>query len=130
MGSQENVSKLERGDTEGSEFTVQYAAACEVNPYWLATGEGNMIEIVAYDTLTKSVVRDMQLMKEEEKRYLVITADALVKNKKKPYSGPERREKNEMPNAERRLGEGNYQGAIDYQYDSADENESNRRKTQ
>lgn len=45
VGGQRNVSKLESGDAEGSEFTAQYARACGVDPYWLATGEGSMLFI-------------------------------------------------------------------------------------
>lgn len=44
VGGQRNVSKLETSDADGSEFTVQYAIACGVSPYWLATGAGEMIE--------------------------------------------------------------------------------------
>lgn len=40
--SQANISKLELGVASGSEFTVQIAEACGVNPHWLATGEGQM----------------------------------------------------------------------------------------
>ncbi len=47
--SQQNISKLELGEATGSEFTVQFAAACGVNPYWLATGEGEMIDGVFVD---------------------------------------------------------------------------------
>jgi len=42
VGTQENVSKLERGEAEGSEFTVQYARACGVRPEWLALEDGSM----------------------------------------------------------------------------------------
>lgn len=47
--TQQNVSKLEIGESTGSEFTVQFAEACGVNPYWLATGEGEMIDGVFVD---------------------------------------------------------------------------------
>lgn len=40
--SQANISKLEVGDATGSEFTVQFARACNVDAEWLATGEGEM----------------------------------------------------------------------------------------
>lgn len=45
VGGQRNVSKLESGDAEGSEFTAQYAMACGVDSYWLATGNGSMLSI-------------------------------------------------------------------------------------
>lgn len=44
VGTQEGVSKLERTDAEGSEFTVQYATACGVRPEWLAMEEGEMVD--------------------------------------------------------------------------------------
>lgn len=40
--SQMNISKLERGDATGSQFTAQFAHACQVSALWLATGEGEM----------------------------------------------------------------------------------------
>lgn len=41
--TQENISKLENGDATGSEFTVQFATACDVSPVWLAEEKGEMI---------------------------------------------------------------------------------------
>lgn len=38
--TQENISKLERGNASGSEFTSLFAAACGIDDIWLATGEG------------------------------------------------------------------------------------------
>lgn len=43
--TQENISKLERSDASGSEFTVQFAHACGVNAIWLATGEGSPLSV-------------------------------------------------------------------------------------
>jgi len=43
IGTQENVSKLERKEAEGSEFTVHYAIACGVRPEWLALEAGEMV---------------------------------------------------------------------------------------
>lgn len=40
--TQENISKLERGNATGSEFTTLFARACGVSHIWLATGEGQM----------------------------------------------------------------------------------------
>jgi phage repressor protein C with HTH and peptisase S24 domain len=42
--SQANISKLEISNASGSEFTAQIARACDVNPHWLATGDGEMID--------------------------------------------------------------------------------------
>jgi transcriptional regulator with XRE-family HTH domain len=41
--TQENISKLERSDATGSEFTAQFAEACGVRAMWLAEGIGEMI---------------------------------------------------------------------------------------
>ncbi|CAK0776853.1 hypothetical protein CCP4SC76_6240017 [Gammaproteobacteria bacterium] len=41
--SQENVSKLERGNASGSEHTALFARACGVDHIWLSIGEGDMI---------------------------------------------------------------------------------------
>lgn len=42
--SQVNISKLERSQATGSEFTAQFASACGVNALWLATGQGEMVD--------------------------------------------------------------------------------------
>lgn len=44
VGTQEGISKLERTNAEGSEFTVQYATACGVRPEWLAMEQGEMVD--------------------------------------------------------------------------------------
>lgn len=41
--TQENISKLERSDATGSEFTAQFAEACGVRAMWLAEEIGEMI---------------------------------------------------------------------------------------
>lgn len=41
--SQENISKLERGNATGSEYTALFASACGVNHFWLATGKEAML---------------------------------------------------------------------------------------
>lgn len=40
--TQANISKLEIGQANGSEYTVQFALVCGVDPEWLATGKGKM----------------------------------------------------------------------------------------
>lgn len=45
--TQENISKLERGDATGSEFTAQFAEACGVRAIWLAEENGVMISFEA-----------------------------------------------------------------------------------
>ncbi len=42
--TQENISKLERSDATGSEFTAQFADACGVRAMWLAAEEGDMTD--------------------------------------------------------------------------------------
>lgn len=42
--TQENISKLERSDATGSEFTAQFAEACGVRAMWLAEEIGEMIQ--------------------------------------------------------------------------------------
>lgn len=65
VGTQENISKLERTDADGSEFTVQYARACGVSPDWLASGKGEMIDgLFVHDPRIKTVVLLMQKMPE------------------------------------------------------------------
>lgn len=41
--TQENISKLEKGEATGSEFTAQFADACGVNAIWLAAEKRGMI---------------------------------------------------------------------------------------
>lgn len=41
--TQENISKLERGEATGSEYTVQFSLACGVSPLWLAEEKGDMV---------------------------------------------------------------------------------------
>lgn len=44
--TQENISKLERGNASGSEFTAQFANACGVRAMWLAAEDGEMLSDV------------------------------------------------------------------------------------
>lgn len=60
--SQENISKLERGLATGSEYTVHFATACEVNPVWLATGAGEMMNW--YYVSDQKLGKAMRLMQE------------------------------------------------------------------
>lgn len=41
--TQQAIAKLERRKALGSVHTVQIAIACNVSPYWLATGDGEML---------------------------------------------------------------------------------------
>ena len=42
--TQQMVSRLETGKAHGTTDIVSLAIACEANPEWLATGEGDMVE--------------------------------------------------------------------------------------
>jgi len=42
--TQQMVSRLETGKAHGTTDIVRLAIACEANPEWLATGEGDMVE--------------------------------------------------------------------------------------
>lgn len=65
VGSQVNISKLERGDAEGSEFTVHYATACGVRPEWLAMEQGEMVDgLYVHDERMKHALLLMQAMPE------------------------------------------------------------------
>lgn len=46
--SQQGISYLENSDANGSEFTVQIADACNVNPRWLAYESQPMVQTVFY----------------------------------------------------------------------------------
>lgn len=49
------ISRLERDPTSETRKIVELATACQVNPYWLATGKGDV----------KSVTKSIQLKKLE-----------------------------------------------------------------
>lgn len=48
------ISKIERGDQEGTGLIVDIAKACGVRPEWLALGQGEMIHEIKYDSLSKT----------------------------------------------------------------------------
>ena len=58
--TQENISKLERGNATGSEYTAQFADACGISPIWLATGKGPMTAgHLSLDAITFAEAWDM-----------------------------------------------------------------------
>jgi transcriptional regulator with XRE-family HTH domain len=64
--TQANISGLEKSlSANGSEFTVQFANACQVNALWLATGEGVMFDNHVSEPV-KQVTRRMQTLSERE----------------------------------------------------------------
>lgn len=73
------VSKIERGDQEKSAYVVQLAVACKVRPQWLAMEEGEMEEIkYNEDPLIGKVINAMLHLKEEERKYIAVTAQAIA----------------------------------------------------
>lgn len=79
--SQSNISQIEASAYE-SAFTTQIAAACGVNPLWLATGDGEMIDI---RTISNDVSKYENLLPSEAAN--VEGAPALVKARKVPVIG-------------------------------------------
>jgi transcriptional regulator with XRE-family HTH domain len=88
--SQANVSKLESGKAKGSQFTAQFAAACNVNPLWLATGEGEMVTTHFHSGNEKidQAVKLMQELPEYALDEAIKSIDSVAKltkyNEKKP----------------------------------------------
>lgn len=89
--SQENISKLERGDATGSEYTAQFAEACGVRAMWLATEEGEMTDgLYVHDERIKHLVMVCQDLAAYDIDRLVQAGDALQKlgtKKHKPGQG-------------------------------------------
>lgn len=54
---QGTISKIERGDTDSSTFTVQLSTACGVRSEWLAVGDGEMLNIVSATTQEEEVLK-------------------------------------------------------------------------
>jgi transcriptional regulator with XRE-family HTH domain len=76
--SQENISKLERGDATGSEYTVQFAEACGVNPYWLATGDGEMVtEYRPQNSRIEHALKIMEKLPPEALDYVIRDLDQM-----------------------------------------------------
>ncbi|OGS99800.1 MAG: hypothetical protein A3K04_02325 [Gallionellales bacterium RBG_16_56_9] len=70
--TQANISYLENSDAVGSECTVQFAMACVVNPVWLATGNGAMIDRYAIsDELISRAIKLMEPLPEYAKQHVV-----------------------------------------------------------
>lgn len=60
--SQENISKLERADATGSEYTAQFAHACGVRAMWLASGSGPMLD-APYNEAILAALGNAKIMK-------------------------------------------------------------------
>ncbi|WP_296643149.1 helix-turn-helix transcriptional regulator [Thiobacillus sp. 65-1402] len=76
--TQENISKLERSDATGSEFTAQFAEACGVRAMWLAEGQGDMVDgLYVHDERIKHLVQVCQDLADYDVQRLVQAGDAL-----------------------------------------------------
>lgn len=60
--TQENISKLERGDATGSEFTAQFAEACGVRAIWLAEEIGDMLPVQPREELDPRIAHVLKVM--------------------------------------------------------------------
>lgn len=71
--TQAAISYLENSDATGSEYTVQFALACGVSPAWLASEQGDMLEI-AYTVHDPDLIRAVKAMEPmgSETRYEII----------------------------------------------------------
>ena len=78
--SQPNISGLEKSETAtGSEFSVQFALACGVDPRWLATGEGQMLDgIIVHDQRQKHLFSVCESLPAYAVDELVRYGDSLV----------------------------------------------------
>lgn len=70
--TQENISKLERGQASGSEFTAQFANACGVRAMWLAAEAGEMLPDT-YSTSDPTLGSILQVL-EPQAEYVKTTA--------------------------------------------------------
>lgn len=76
--TQENISKLERSDATGSEFTAQFAEACGVRAMWLAEEQGDMVDgLYVHDERIKHLVQVCQELADYDVQRLVQAGDAL-----------------------------------------------------
>lgn len=76
--TQENISKLERSDATGSEFTAQFAEACGIRAMWLAEEQGEMVDgIYVHDERIKHLVQVCQELADYDVQRLVQAGDAL-----------------------------------------------------
>lgn len=76
--TQQNISLLENGTTNGTEYIVQLAMCCHVSPTWLATGEGEMTNFETYTRFQTQVLKAMQEMDAETQYKLVQISHTLA----------------------------------------------------
>jgi transcriptional regulator with XRE-family HTH domain len=76
--SQSAVSQAEAENAEGSAYTAQIARACGVSAYWLATGDGNMIDAYTTNRQTQHVLTIMENLPPEFKDQAVRVLDSLA----------------------------------------------------
>lgn len=76
---QGTISKIERGDTDSSTFTVQLSIACGVRPEWLAIEDGEMVDgLYVDDPKARAVLLAMKQMPEFKKDMLVQASHSLA----------------------------------------------------
>lgn len=77
--SQQAIQYLENSDATGSEFTVQLARACGVDPMWLATGQGDMVDgLYVEDVRIKHIAMVCESLPDYAVDQLVQQSDALA----------------------------------------------------
>lgn len=78
--SQQSISELESKDDARARYTVEYAIVLDVNPVWLATGEGDE-KPTTYATggLIGNVIQALESLPPDERRKLASVVDAFVK---------------------------------------------------
>lgn len=88
--SQPTISKITRGETESSTFTVQLAVACGVRPEWLAMESGEMVDgLYVQDERIKTGVHLLEQLRDE---YLLDDAIKMLDifAKRAPKTGDEK----------------------------------------
>lgn len=72
---QGTISKIERGESDSSTFTVRLAVACGVRPEWLDSGEEPMLRVEGYTTNDPKLIAMCRVL-EDKAEYM---KDAAVK---------------------------------------------------
>lgn len=73
--AQGTISKIERGESHSSKFTVRLALACGVRPEWLESGAEPMLQVKGYATSDPKLIAILKLM-EDKAEYV---KDAAIK---------------------------------------------------
>lgn len=77
------ISKIERGDQNETALIVKMANLCKVNPFWLDSGDGAMIEpLYNLSNQQSHVLKAMQNMDEYQQTVLTKITNSLVEPEK------------------------------------------------